>query len=291
MEILAAYDLTRSYRDAAEMCGVSHNTVKAYVLAREAGGQEPAVVRRGRKTDLYLEQMRSWVEASRGKIRGDVVHEKLVALGYDGSIRTTRYVLADLKQAYRQENARVHRPWTPGPGLWLQFDYGDGPVVDGAKTVLFCAWLAFCRFRVVIPLLDKTMPNVFAALDRCFRLIGGVPTYVLTDYVPRNIIGEHIGRCSAEDAEAPVQSSEYARRGPVLQRDHDAEAGPCQPSDEQDRLDPIDARTIAEVVLQPHPRLGDPGPVDPGMAQPPRSLDLIDCPPGGPFRTRIPQRQ
>ncbi|GAB3258368.1 hypothetical protein GCM10027562_20920 [Arthrobacter pigmenti] len=181
MEILAAYDLTRSYRDTAEMCGVSHNTVKAYVQAREAGGEEPAVVRRGRKTDLYLEQMRSWVEASRGKIRGDVVHEKLLALGYDGSIRTTRYVLADLKQAYRQENARVHRPWTPGPGLWLQFDYGDGPVVDGAKTVLFCAWLAFCRFRIVIPLLDKTMPNVFAALDRCFRLIGGVPTYVLTD--------------------------------------------------------------------------------------------------------------
>ncbi|SDI85703.1 hypothetical protein SAMN04488693_1421, partial [Arthrobacter subterraneus] len=26
MEILAAYDLTRSYRDAAKICGVSHNT-------------------------------------------------------------------------------------------------------------------------------------------------------------------------------------------------------------------------------------------------------------------------
>ena len=27
--------------------------------------------------------------------------------------------------------------------MWLQYDYGDGPVVDGVKTVLFVAWLAW----------------------------------------------------------------------------------------------------------------------------------------------------
>ena len=31
------------------------------------------------------------------------------------------------------------------PGLWLQYDFGDGPVIDGRKTVLFCAWLAWSR--------------------------------------------------------------------------------------------------------------------------------------------------
>lgn len=191
MEILAAYDLTRSYRDAAEMCGVSHNTVRAYVKAREQGQQAPVSAKRGRKTDLYLEQIRTWVTQSRGKIRGDVVHEKLVALGYEGSIRTTRYAVAEAKQAYRRETARVHRPWTPEPGLWLQFDYGDGPMVNGVKTVLFCAWLAFSRFRIVVPLADKTMPSVFAALDRCFRLIGGVPTYVLTDN-EKTVTTEHV---------------------------------------------------------------------------------------------------
>jgi hypothetical protein len=45
---------------------------------------------RGRITDPFLPQMAAWVEQSRGKIRGDVVHEKLVALDYTGSIRTTR---------------------------------------------------------------------------------------------------------------------------------------------------------------------------------------------------------
>ena len=65
--------------------------------------------------------------------------------------------------------------------MWLQYDYGDGPVVAGVKTVLFVAWLAYSRFRVVIPIRDKTLASVFMVLDRTFRLIGGVPTYVLTD--------------------------------------------------------------------------------------------------------------
>ena len=37
MEILAAYDLTGSLRDAAELAGCSHHTVARYVGAREAG--------------------------------------------------------------------------------------------------------------------------------------------------------------------------------------------------------------------------------------------------------------
>ena len=51
----------------------------------------------------------------------------------------------------------------------------------GVKTVLFCAWLAWSRFRVVLALRDKTMPSVFAALDVTLRRVGGAPTYVLTD--------------------------------------------------------------------------------------------------------------
>src|SRR3954449_7770790 len=67
------------------------------------------------------------------------------------------------------------------PGCWMQWDYGDGPDVGGRRTVLFCAWLAWSRFRVVIPLWDKTMPSVVLALDRALRAFGGAPTYALTD--------------------------------------------------------------------------------------------------------------
>ncbi len=37
MEILEAYDLTGSFRDAAEFAGCSHHTVAAHVAARDAG--------------------------------------------------------------------------------------------------------------------------------------------------------------------------------------------------------------------------------------------------------------
>jgi hypothetical protein len=75
--------------------------------------------------------------------------------------------------------------------MWLQYDFGDGPVIGGVKTILFCAWVAWSRFRVVIPLLDKSAPSVFAALDVAFRRIGGAPTYVLTDN-EKTVTVEHI---------------------------------------------------------------------------------------------------
>ena len=38
MEILEAFDLTKSLRDAGELAGCSHHTVARYVAAREVGG-------------------------------------------------------------------------------------------------------------------------------------------------------------------------------------------------------------------------------------------------------------
>ena len=62
------------------------------------------------------------------------------------------------------KHGRRTRPWIPQPGLWLQWDYGDGPEVAGTRAVLFCAWLAWSRFRVVVPLRDKTLPSVVIGL-------------------------------------------------------------------------------------------------------------------------------
>ena len=112
-----------------------------------------------------MPKLEEWVDRSNGKLRADVAHEKLLALGYAGSERTTRRAVAAAKRSFRAGHRRAHRPWVTEPGMWLQYDYGDGPVVDGVKTVLFVAWLAWSRFRVVLPLRDKTMPSVFAALD------------------------------------------------------------------------------------------------------------------------------
>jgi hypothetical protein len=42
------------------------------------------------------------------------------------------------------------------------FDYGDGPAVAGDNTRSFCAWFSWSKFRVVLPILDKTLPTVIA---------------------------------------------------------------------------------------------------------------------------------
>jgi hypothetical protein len=102
-------------------------------------------------------------------------------MGYVGSERTTRRAVASAKRRWRQGKGRVTRPWVTEPGLWMQWDYGDGPIVAGRSTTLFCAWLAWSRYRVVLALWDKTMPSVVIGIDRALRAFGGAPTYALTD--------------------------------------------------------------------------------------------------------------
>ncbi|NUS34919.1 MAG: IS21 family transposase [Pseudarthrobacter sp.] len=170
-------------RATAELTGCSHHTVARHVAARDAGRPIAEPAPRPRVTDAYLPKIEEWIETSKGRIRADKAHEKLLALGYEGSERSTRRAIAQVKAAWRLGHTRVHRPWITEPGMWLQYDFGDGPRIGGVKTILFVAWLAFSRFRIVIPLRDRTAPSVFvfAALDRCFRILGGAPTYVLTD--------------------------------------------------------------------------------------------------------------
>jgi transposase len=182
MEILEAYDLTGSLRRAAVLAGCDHKTVARLVAAREAaGGGLPERERRRPLVDPFAAKIEELVDRSRGRIGADQAHSKLVAMGYLGSERTTRRAVAESKRRWRQKHGRRTRPWIPEPGLWLQWDYGDGPRVAGARTVLFCAWLAWSRYRVVVPLREKTLPSVVIGLDRALRRFDGVPTYALTD--------------------------------------------------------------------------------------------------------------
>jgi hypothetical protein len=80
--------------------------------------------------------------------------------------------------------------------MWFQYDFGDGPRVNRVGTQLFCAWLAWCRFRVV---LDKTLPSVMAAIDTTLRAFGGVPTYGLTDN-EKTVTSGHVAGISVRNA-------------------------------------------------------------------------------------------
>ena len=162
MEILEAFALTNSYRAAGELAGCSHHTVEFWVSMRDRGllpdGTTP--VERPKLIDGFMPKIEEWVERSGGKIRGDVVFDKLVGLGFEGSDRTVRRALAGVKVNWRAGRRRVYRPWVVEPGMWAQWDWGHGPKIADRQVFLFCAWLAWlawCRFRVVFPVWDKTV--------------------------------------------------------------------------------------------------------------------------------------
>jgi len=94
MNILEAYDLTGSLRDAAELAGCSHHTVARYVAERERGAAPGAPPRRPGVIDPFLPKLEELVDRSKGKVRADVAHDKIAAMGYGGSERTTRRAVA-----------------------------------------------------------------------------------------------------------------------------------------------------------------------------------------------------
>jgi transposase len=208
MEILEAYDLTGSYRAAAELAGCDHHTVARYVKMRAAGQQPDRRRHRTRAIDDFLPKIEELVVRSQGKIRADVVHRRIAAMGFTGGERTTRRTVAEAKAQFRSGRRRVYRPWVTEPGLWLQYDFGDGPTIKGRKTTLWCAWLSWSRFRVVIPIWDKTLPTVTACLDTTFRRIGGVPAFVLTDN-EKTVTTDHVAGIAVRNPEIVEVARHY----------------------------------------------------------------------------------
>ena len=192
MNMLEAFDLAGSLRGAGELAGVSHHTVARYVAERDAGelaGDGPR--RRGRIIDPFLARIEEWVERSHAEIRADRCRDKLKALGFEGSARTVRRAVAEVKADHRRGRRRVYRRWIPEPGMWAQWDWGTGPVIAGRRTNLFCAWLAWSRFRVVVPCWDRRLATVIGCVDRAMRASGGAPTYWLADN-ERTVTIDHV---------------------------------------------------------------------------------------------------
>jgi len=208
MEILEAFDATGCAYSAAQLAGCDPKTVTRYVQRRDAGVDPFAKTPRPKLIDPFLDKVEELVDRSRGKIRADVVHKRLVALGFGGDERTTRRAVHDAKEAWHAGHRRVYRPWIPEPGLWLQWDWGEGPRIDGRRTSLFCAWLAWSRFRCVFPTWDRTLPTVIACLDATFRELGGAPTYVLTDN-EKPITVEHVAGMAVRHPQIVAAARHY----------------------------------------------------------------------------------
>jgi len=196
-EILAAYDATESISAAAKMAACDPKTVRRYVEARHDGRPPARALARSRMTGPYLAKIAEWVDRSEGLIGAHRVHARLVEMGFTGSDRTTRRAVAEAKARWSGRDRRgAPRPWSTEPGLWLQFGWAPGPSVpdtygDRRPTVLFCAWLPWSRYRIVVPHRNRSLRALISCLDTALRTVDGVPTYLLARIRSHDVEWQH----------------------------------------------------------------------------------------------------
>ena len=175
MDVIAAYRDVGSYRGAAEICGTTHKTVRRIIEAYEAGGL-PVRKGRGRNFDQVRDLVAQRVEKTSGRISAKRLLPQARAAGYAGSARNFRRLVARAKAEWRQGHHRGRRPGVWAPGETLIIDWG----VEAGLHV-FCAVLAWSRFRFVRFAADEKAATTFALLAECFETLGGVPKMVLAD--------------------------------------------------------------------------------------------------------------
>jgi transposase len=244
MEILEAFDATGVAHSAAPLCDADPKTVRRHAQARDLGRPVTGAVARPRLIDPFLGKVEEWAERSKGRVRADKVHERLAAMGFAGTERTTRRAVAAARARWRAGHHRTYRPWITEPGLWLQWDWGCGPPVPGPDgtpraTLLFCAWLAWSRFRVVLPVWDRTLPTLIACLDATLRRVGGAPVCALTDN-EKTVTVEHV-------AGVPVRHPEIVAAG----RHYGMTVHTCVPYDPESKGGSESTVKIAKADLVP----------------------------------------
>jgi hypothetical protein len=134
MEILEAFDLTGSFRDAGELAGCSHHTVAATSPSATPGelpddgpsGGSGSSIRscpRSRSGSsgptARSAPMCAFDKLSGARLRRLGPHGPPGGRGGEGELPAGR--------------RRVYRPWIPEPGMWAQWDWGTGPTSAGGR--------------------------------------------------------------------------------------------------------------------------------------------------------------
>jgi hypothetical protein len=176
MDIISAYREVGTYRGAAVISGTTPKTVKRVIARHEAGGGAPARSPRERNYDAVTALVAERVEKTAGRISAKRLLPAARAVGYAGSSRNFRRLVAAQKQAWRGGHHRGRRPAVWSPGEYLVIDWGSA----GGLHV-FCAVLAWCRVRFVRFAADERAATTLAMLAECFEVLGGVPGKVLAD--------------------------------------------------------------------------------------------------------------
>ena len=180
MDIISAYQQLGTYRAAAEQCGTTHKTVRRVVAkfeADQAGVVAAPRVERGHNYDALTDLVAERVEKSKGRISAKRLLPIARAAGYEGSARNFRRLVAQAKALWRSTNHRGRRPAVWEPGQYLVIDWAEA----APGLFLFCAVLAFSRWRFVRFSTDQKASTTLALIAEALAAIGGVPARVLAD--------------------------------------------------------------------------------------------------------------
>jgi len=173
MDINAAYREVGTYRGAADICGTTAKTVKRVVEAAERADVADRVVH---NYDSVRDLVAERVARTQGRITAKRLLPIATAAGYTGSARNFRRLVAEAKAGWRVDHHRGRRPGVWAPGDVLAFDWGEI-----GSLYVFCAVLAWSRWRFVFFADNLGSDATLGALAACFEELGGVPRTALTD--------------------------------------------------------------------------------------------------------------
>lgn len=180
MDIISAYQQLGSYRAAADACGTTHRTVKKVVdkfEADQSGVPPQPRAERPHNYDVVAELVAERVEKSHARISAKRLLPIARAAGYEGSGRNFRRLVADAKALWRSENHCGRRPAVWSPGEYLVIDWAQA----APGLFVFCAVLAFSRWRFVRFATDQRASTTLALIAETLAGVGGVPARVLAD--------------------------------------------------------------------------------------------------------------
>jgi transposase len=176
MTIIATYENVGTYRAAAAICGTTPKTVRRVIERAEAGEGPLRGRERKRNYEGVAGLVAERVDRSQGRISAKRLLPAARTAGYTGSDRNFRRLVAKVKKDWRGSHPRGRRPAVWSPGEHLVIDWG---VIGGVHV--FCAVLAWSRWRFVRFAADEKAPTTLAMLAECFAQLGGVPKVVLAD--------------------------------------------------------------------------------------------------------------
>ena len=181
MDCIAAFESVGTYRGAAAMCGVDPKTVRRKVQAHRQGVLDEERAQRApvaKNTDIARTVVTDKIRETKGRMSAKRLLPIARAAGYTGSPRNFRRLVAEVKKEFRAVQGRhQRRPAIWSPGDVLAIDWGLLP--SGLKV--FCAVLAWSRFRFVRVARDEQSATTLGMLAECFEQLDGVPAKVLAD--------------------------------------------------------------------------------------------------------------